>query len=187
MPELKKGMLLYHGSYCEVRQPDLSKCAKYKDFGQGFYLTSSEEQARNFAKISTYKARNIGLSNPTQRYGFVNIFRFENSEGLNVFDYPTADSEWLHCIVAHRKNNSFPELVEQMRPYDVISGKIANDDTNASIAAYIQRVFGEIGSEGADRICIGLLLPERLKDQFCFRTDKALAKLSFEGSEKIWL
>ena len=187
MPELKKGMLLYHGSYCEVRQPDLSKCAKYKDFGQGFYLTSSEEQARNFAKISTYKARNIVLSNPAQRYGFVNIFRFENSEGLNAFDYPTADSEWLHCIVAHRKYNSFPELVKQMSPYDVISGKIANDDTNASIAAYIQRVFGEIGSEGADRICIGLLLPERLKDQFCFRTDKALAKLSFEGSEKIWL
>ena len=183
----KKILTLYHTGFLIVEKPDIHRGRANADFGQGFYLTSSEEQARNFAKISTYKARNIGLSNPAQRYGFVNIFRFENSEGLNVFDYPTADSEWLHCIVAHRKYNSFPELVKQMSPYDVISGKIANDDTNASIAAYIQRVFGEIGSEGADRICIGLLLPERLKDQFCFRTDKALAKLSFEGSEKIWL
>ena len=187
MPELKSGMLLYHGSYCEVRQPDLAKCAKYKDFGQGFYLTSSKEQARNFAKISTYKACDNGLTAPMQKYGFVNGFRFENCEELKLFDFPTADSEWLHCIVAHRKNHSFPELVKKMQPYDVVSGKIANDDTNASIAAYIQGVFGEIGSEGADRICISLLLPERLKDQFCFRTDKALAMLSFEGSEKIWL
>ena len=33
MLELKNGLILYHGSYCEVRQPNLSKCAKRKDFG----------------------------------------------------------------------------------------------------------------------------------------------------------
>jgi hypothetical protein len=34
-----------YGSYCEVKEPDLVKCVKRKDFGQGFYLTTSKEQA----------------------------------------------------------------------------------------------------------------------------------------------
>ena len=38
----------------------------------------------------------------------------------------------------------------------------------------------------ADRFCIGRLIPERLRDQFCFRTAKGLQCLSFEGSERIW-
>jgi len=42
--ELKDGFVLYHGSYCEVKEPDLAKCAKRKDFGQGFFLTTSKEQ-----------------------------------------------------------------------------------------------------------------------------------------------
>ncbi len=35
MLELKESLILYHGSYCEVSRPDLRKCAKRKDFGQG--------------------------------------------------------------------------------------------------------------------------------------------------------
>ena len=31
MLELSDGMLLYHGSYCEVKTPDLAKCASFKD------------------------------------------------------------------------------------------------------------------------------------------------------------
>ena len=34
--ELSDGMLLYHGSYCEVRTPDLNKCASSKDFAKSF-------------------------------------------------------------------------------------------------------------------------------------------------------
>ena len=49
--ELKESLILYHGSYCEVSRPDLRKCAKMKDFGQGFYLISSKEQAESFFEI----------------------------------------------------------------------------------------------------------------------------------------
>ena len=57
MPEqqLETGLILYHGSYCAVEEPDLDKCAKFKDFGRGFCLTSSKIQAENFAKISAAK------------------------------------------------------------------------------------------------------------------------------------
>ncbi|MBR4473510.1 MAG: DUF3990 domain-containing protein [Oscillospiraceae bacterium] len=187
MPELKNQMLLYHGSYCEVRWPDLAKCAKYKDFGQGFYLTSSLKQAQSFAKISTRKARENGVTAPAQKFGIVSSFRYDRKNDLKILDYPSADTEWLHCIVGHRKKNTFPDLVKQLKPYDIISGKIANDDTNATIAAYMQGVFGELGTENADGICIQLLLPERLQDQFCFRTERALETLTWQGSDTIWL
>lgn len=56
MLNLLEDLILYHGSYCEVKEPDLAKCAKRKDFGQGFYLTTSKEQAESFLKTSIAKA-----------------------------------------------------------------------------------------------------------------------------------
>lgn len=47
--------------------------------------------------------------------------------------------------------------------------------------------FGEVGTKSAEDICIRLLLPERLQDQFCFRTDEALERISYVESEQIWL
>ena len=38
-------MILYHGSNVEIRQIDLSKSARGKDFGKGFYLSENEKQA----------------------------------------------------------------------------------------------------------------------------------------------
>ena len=60
MLELKDEFVLYHGSYCEVKKPDLAKGAKRKDFGQGFYLTTSKEQAESFLRTSIAKAIAIG-------------------------------------------------------------------------------------------------------------------------------
>ena len=74
-----------------------------------------------------------------------------------------------------------------MKDYDVVSGKIANDDTNATILAYMGNLYGPMGSEQADKMCISLLLPERLQDQFCFRSEKAISTLEFLKSEKVSL
>ena len=186
MPELKKQMHLYHGSFCEVQRPDLSKCAHYKDFGQGFYLTSSKEQAQSFAKISTSKAIGRNLI-PPKKYGVVSTYTFVGTTDIAIFDYAAADVNWLHCVVGHRRNRYFLDVVEAMKAYDVISGKIANDATNITITAYLDGLYGEIGSDTADTICISLLLPERLQDQYCFRTENALKTLKFERSEQIWL
>ncbi len=185
MTELKEGLVLYHGSYCIVEEPDLQKCAVYKDFGQGFYLTTSKEQAKNFAKLSAAKRLNQGI--PSENFAYVSFFKVTDIKGLKSFVYETSDDAWLHCIVAHRRKNVFPEVRNQMKPYDVISGKIANDDTNTTIIAYMGNVFGKMGSDAADKVCIGLLIPERLKDQFCFRSKKALSKLQFLKSEKVAL
>ena len=74
-----------------------------------------------------------------------------------------------------------------MKFYDVISGKIANDDTNATIIAYMGNLYGQMGSEQADKMCISLLLPERLQDQFCFRTENAISSLEYLKSERVSL
>ncbi len=187
MPELKNGMRLYHGSLCAVPAPDLSKRAKYKDFGQGFYLTSLLDQARSFARISTYKAIGRAQIPASQRFGVVSTYTFSDPADLTVCDYPSADVAWLHCVVGHRRNRHFLDVVRQTEAHDVISGKIANDNTNITITAYLDGLYGEIGSARADSICISLLLPERLQDQYCFRTEKALKSLKFEGSEQVWL
>lgn len=61
MQKLVDGLILYHGSYCEVRNPQLEKCAKRKDFGKGFYPTTSREQAISFLKQHLSKQRMAGL------------------------------------------------------------------------------------------------------------------------------
>lgn len=187
MQELVDGLMLYHGSYCEVRHPELKRCARYKDFGQGFYLTSSKEQAERFIRTSVKKAVLSGKIDVGQSYGVVSVFQFTFNEKVNIWTYPKADAEWLHCIVGHRKKSTFPELVKEMEQYDIIAGKIANDNTNATIAAYMALAYGEVGTKSADDMCISLLLPEKLQDQFCFRTNKALKNISFAESEQIWL
>lgn len=187
MQELFDGLTLYHGSYCEIKQPDIQQGARYKDFGNGFYLTSSKEQAENFIKTSVRKAVLSGKADEKQNFGFVSVFRFSMNETLRIKTYPDADIEWLHCVVGHRRKNTFSEMIDEMKKYDIIAGKIANDNTNATIAAYMALAYGEIGTKSADDMCISLLLPERLQDQFCLRTDAALKSVKFVESEKIWL
>ncbi len=72
---LKDGMLLFHGSYTEVKNIDLNMCANAKDFGKGFYLTSDVVQARNFIKASIVKAQNAGDIPLNQDYGFISSFK----------------------------------------------------------------------------------------------------------------
>ncbi|WP_172135428.1 DUF3990 domain-containing protein [Adlercreutzia sp. ZJ473] len=185
MRKLADGLSLYHGSYTEVSDPDLSKCALHKDFGRGFYLTTSLQQARSFARLSLRKAKANKIVAAGVPCGYVSRFTFHAPvEELNVMAFDSADAAWLHCVVAHRKDGAFPLVLEKCLPCDVIVGKVANDQTNATIAAYMADVFGPLGSKQADEICIGLLLPERLSDQFCFRSSKSLSCLTFEGNEE---
>lgn len=186
MLQLTDGMLLYHGSYCEVKAPDLAKCANYKDFGKGFYLTSSKKQAREFTGTSMKKARAQEIIDGTQEYGVISVFRYHAVQGVADYIFRHADADWLHCVVGHRKADTFPSVVEEMKKYDVIGGKIANDATNVTILTYLVGAYGTVGSDEADRLCIGRLIPERLKDQFCFRTARGLQCLSYEGSERVW-
>jgi hypothetical protein len=187
MQKLCDGMFLYHGSYTIVDKPDLAKCAASKDFGKGFYLTTSKKQAEDFVNASIKKAIAQGIITQEQSYGYVSVFEYHEMGGISKYIYENADSNWLHCIVGHRKKNTFPSIVDNMMSYDIIAGKIADDRTNITITTYLIGGYGTVGSTLADDICISQLIPERLKDQYCFRTNRALKCISFVESEKIWI
>ena len=165
MIKLEDGLILYHGSYCEVKEPDLNKCAKRKDFGQGFYLTTSKSQAKSFLKTSLAKAVVSGKADTKQNYGYISTFEFKISQGIKVHYFESANKEWLHCIAAHRKKQLFTDVENQMSKYDII--------------------VGEVGDDTTDYFCIKQLLPNKLKDQYCFKTEKAISCLKFIKGEKI--
>lgn len=187
MMEMADRLILYHGSYCEIKSPNLNKCAKRKDFGQGFYVTSSREQAISFLNTSIAKAVANGSISEKQDFGYVSVFEFNLSNNLETYIFKGANKEWLHCIAAHRRKNIFGDVEVKMSNCDVIVGKIADDTTNATLTAYIAGVFGKIGTSEADEFCIKQLLPHKLKDQYCFRTLKSLEFIKFIESEKICL
>lgn len=72
-----------------------------------------------------------------------------------------------------------------MNQYNVIVGKIANDRTAATLQAYIDGINGEPGNSQVDKNTIDALLPNRLDDQYCFKSEDALCALKFIKSEQV--
>lgn len=178
---------LFHGSYISVEKPDLAKCRDGKDFGRGFYLTTSKKQAERFTRTAVRKAENDKLISAGSTEGFVSEFFVDDWGGLHVHEFVDANADWLHCVVAHRRKRGMSSELARWADFDVIGGKIANDHTNLVITAYMDGLYGQVASERADWIAIELLEPENLTDQFCFRTDKALERLQWIRTEKIIL
>ena len=64
-------MLLYHGNNIEVSNPQILESDRRLDFGKGFYLTSSFEQAKRWAEL-TVKRRETGKAT-------VSVFDFDDT------------------------------------------------------------------------------------------------------------
>ena len=182
---LRPGIHVFHGSYMEIRTPELNKCRPKKDFGRGFYVTTSREQAVRFTKTSVKKALYDGIIDVDNAKGILNEYALLIDDSITSYEFKDADIEWLHCVVAHRRSGLFSNETEKWKNYDVIAGKIANDNTNLVITAYIDGVYGEAGTEKADNIAIGFLEPENLANQICLRTPGALRCLEFVNSMEV--
>lgn len=186
MIELFDGMLLYHGSYTAIKDIDLSKCKKGLDFGQGFYLTSSYQQAVNYIPLAVKKASRLHILSEDYRAddGILSIYRFHYDPNLLHHCFQTADTEWLHFVAANREPALFPKLLAKYSTADIITGKIADDQTARTLQQYIREFFGVPGSPEADQATIKQLIPDRLQDQFCFKTQDAINCLEFVRSER---
>lgn len=141
MIELKDGILLYHGSYTGISRIDLDKCTRGLDFGKGFYLTSSFEQAYAYVPLSVKKAVRLGVvpEDFNLEDGIISVYRFHYDPNLLIHSFLSANPEWLHFVSANRNQSLFPEYK---------------------------------------------LLPNRLQDQFCFRTEDAVKSLEFVRSDR---
>lgn len=173
---------LYHAGYKVVEKIDLSLCASGKDFGKGFYVTTDYNQACRFLRTAIGKALKNHMSDVKPDTGYISVFEYkqELASEINYFEFKSADEDWIHCVVAHRKYGILKDELEKWKNYDIIAGKIANDSTNQVLTAYINGFYGEIGSYEADKTAIKFLLPDKLSDQICFRTERALSGLCFK-------
>ena len=178
--------ILYHGSYTEVSRIDLSQCRSGLDFGKGFYVTSSLRQAVSYVPASVRKAKRRGLLADAfpESEGRVSVYQFRPDPGLIIHCFDGADEEWLHFAACNRSSELFPELRNQYAAFDIIGGKVADDQTAITLNNYVAGAYGVPGTARADRTAIELLEPERLQDQFCFRTEKAVRSLIFVRSDR---
>jgi hypothetical protein len=154
---------LYHGSNLEVLNPKIRESLRALDFGAGFYLTSSEQQASKWAKTIA-KRRKKG--NATLNTYEIDENKFDS---LEVLKFETANADWLDFVVNNRRESVFKP------PYDLVIGPVANDRTLPVINDYMDGVYTK--EEAMKR-----LLPQNLTDQYAFLTNRALELLIFKGS-----
>jgi hypothetical protein len=171
MSIIEAGKIYYHTSYKVIEKIDLSVTKQGSDFGRGFYLTSSKEQAARFVNAAIRKSRQSLVC------GYVLSYRLKETDGLELFEFETTDAAWLHCVCAFR--SGFSKAASPWEGYDIIAGKVANDDTNATIMFYLGQAYGEVGSDRAVNTALELLRPDALEDQICLKTQNAVERLEF--------
>ena len=178
---LQDGQILYHGSYVGVEQVDLSMGSDNKDFGRGFYLTTDEQQAQRFVRPSIRKAIRQNKVPADRDYGFVSVFRYHAESRISSYAFDTTDKLWLQFIAMNRLGGHarFENLVrlKAILNNDLIMGKVANDQTNETITAYLSGAYGAMDDDRAIEFAISQLRPDRLTDQLCFRSEVSVQTL----------
>ncbi len=136
------------------------------DFGGGFYVTTSEWQARQWAIRVAY--RNACDQKCVNSYEFdYNIAR----KDLNIIEFQMADEKWLDFICANRQKKHTGE-------YDIVIGPVADDKVYRVVVEYEN---GDIDKETA----LKKLKTEQLCDQILFHTERSLKYLRYIGTEVI--
>jgi len=161
-------MTLYHGSYVEISEIDLSQSELNRDFGIGFYVTKLREQAE-------YWATRKGRQHKTE--GFVTEFQFSElaftSYKMNVLRFTNYTEEWLDFVVMNRTSES----LENLHDYDIVEGPVADDDIATRITIYLQ------GKIPKDEFLEELKFKHTASHQIAFCTHKSLQMLKKSFSE----
>lgn len=159
-------MILYHGSDTIVDTPKILEAQRPLDFGEGFYVTSSKNQAILWAK--KVSLRNNSKYKCINRYDF-NLEKAEKSLAIIRFDI--ADENWLDFICANRSR-------KPVGVYDLVIGPVADDKVYRVVVEYEN---GDLDKETA----LKRLKTETLCDQVLFHTKKALEYLKYVDTEII--
>ena len=162
-------MFLYHGSNIAVEKPRLLEQTRGLDFGAGFYLTTSEEQAARFSEIILARRRS-GVAT-------VSVYNFDivNAEAnLSIRRFEHADHDWLNFVAENRLKTHIGKA------YDVVIGSVANDIVMPTLQAYL-------GGFLSEEATLMTLKTSKLVDQFCLKSTNALSLLEFVKSyESVW-
>ena len=159
-------MKLYHGSTVVVEAPQIIRSAVGRDFGFGFYTTDIKAQAERWALRRSRTAKRNGNAHAQAIVSVYEIDIEAARASLNFKDYPKASMDWLEMVVACRSDNDFSH------PYDVVTGKIANDNVGETVS-YV--LAGVMRKEDA----IERLKFQPINDQFAFCSERSLTFLKY--------
>lgn len=117
-------MILYHGSNISIEQIDLKHSRPNKDFGQGFYLSENEEQAKAMA---IFKSMQLGGEPVISKFSFDRNILHNSDLSVKIFD--GYSEEWADFVLANREGY-------QTEHYDIVYGPIANDKIGLQIRKF---------------------------------------------------
>ena len=111
--------IIYHGSYCEVENPEIREGEFTKDFGTGFYCTILKEQAEKWA--NKYKTP------------VINKYEYEENKDLKIKEFVLMTEEWLDFIINSR--------MEKKYDYDIVIGAMADDQVYNHVTDLVSGVI----------------------------------------------
>jgi len=161
-------MKLFHGSTVVVKKPILIENQRLLDFGRGFYTTTNQNQAEQWAKIKKGRLNDNSIA-------IVSIYQIPD----NLFSNPNyrkkefekADEEWLDFVFANRKGKA-------IHPFDIVIGPVANDTLYATLSLYETGILTK--TETINRLKV-----HKLFDQISFHNLLILKELVYFDSYEI--
>ncbi|HBF5454849.1 TPA: DUF3990 domain-containing protein [Clostridioides difficile] len=116
-------MIVYHGSYCVVKMPNITFSRDSLDFGKGFYVTSIKTQAINWTERFKKRGKKAYLNSYS-----LDIDKLKENCKVKIFN--SYNLEWLDFIIECRN------MSDIYMKYDIIIGGIADDKIYNTIELY---------------------------------------------------
>ncbi|MDR1695250.1 MAG: DUF3990 domain-containing protein [Endomicrobium sp.] len=162
-------MKLFHGSTVSIENPKIIIAEYGRDFGSGFYTTDIKEQAVRWAKRKAAIEINQGRNSKA----IISIYDFDeaNYDKLNVKVFSEPSLDWLNMVCACRSGIGYKH------GYDIVEGKIANDNVGETVSFVVAGIMRK--EDALERLKF-----EKINNQICFNTDKALSFLNYAGFEE---
>lgn len=155
--------VLYHGTISRIEHIDVKQGRGNKDFGKGFYMAVSRQQAIGMMhkkyKEAVRRSRNKKPFIFEERLYEITLDK-KYIETLKIKQFETADQERMDFVLMCRENGGIPH------DYDLVIGPTADDDTMLCLKAYWDGLYGKTGSSQAKQILLNNLEPENLGIQY---------------------
>jgi len=153
---------LYHGSAEAFVRIDVNRGRDRKDFGKGFYMAYSRDQAigmmhKKYEEMITL--RRDGSSAGLAKTLYMIVLNVEAFSDLRVREFATADRTWFDFILMCRAKGGLPH------DYDVVIGPTADDNTNLVLKNYLDGIYGDPFTEKAKAFALDMLEPQNLGRQ----------------------
>lgn len=152
--------VLYHGSSEIIVSPEIREPNRTLDYGKGFYLTTSREQAERLVRnrMTTVWPK-----------GFVNSYSFDMDllkESLKIKSFGDANDEWVDFVMKNRMMQGFEH------DYDIVIGPVADDKVYAQFSLFEGGIISK-------ETLVAELKTYKLVNQYLFHTEKSLKFLEF--------